>query len=137
MELNWKDTVLTSDEIFDKAIKPYWQDAVKCDCCGKVEPSHIWLSPSERDLEVAKAQAKATWEARQAEIDALKEQLDKPHAGCNTRILEEIAKQEVAYKAGQKSGRQEVVDYVANPQNYNLEKQLAEWQAKLKEWGYD
>jgi hypothetical protein len=54
-----------------------------------------------------------------------------------TKCFQALTTWEVAYKAGQKAGRQEVVDWVEAIGNWGHIFKVARWswEAKLKEWG--
>jgi hypothetical protein len=98
----WIDTVLTDEQARDLPCPNTYCNTYKTNYTCK-----------------ACIQAKATWEARDAEIDALQIKFLEFQKASMNILLETCEKlnsqKEVAYKAGQKSGRQEVLKYFMHP----------------------
>ena len=70
-----KDMVMSEDEAYT-AIRPYWVKSTVCKECGTVKEGLHLLTPSERDSEIAKAQAEMTWgKAIKEVVDWVNEQI--------------------------------------------------------------
>jgi hypothetical protein len=122
----WIDTVLTDEQARDLPCPNTYCNTYKTNYTCK-----------------ACIQAKATWEARDAEIDALQIKFLEFQKASMNILLETCEKlnsqKEVAYKAGQKSGRQEVVDWVEAIGNCGHLFRVARWSWEImkEKWGIE